>query len=157
MAENYILKPGVILSHDIEIKVRQLADRYHALSNRTLVVTSGTRTAKSQAAAMYGKLAGGDDLAVYKNQVAAQEIKKAYDDGVRDGKTEKQIIGDMEIVIDAQIKKQVYISQHLRAGAVDIRSRDMSDTDKEMFRQAAEGVATSIILESTPPHFHLQF
>jgi len=106
---------------------------------------------------MYGKLAGGDDLSIYKNQTAAQEIRQAYDDGVVAGRTQDEVIEGMEKVIEAQISQQVYISMHLRQGAVDIRSRDMSNTEKEKFIQAATGIASSIILESTPPHFHLQF
>lgn len=157
MAENYTLKPGVTLSSEIEAKVKQISDRYNALTGRTVVVTSGTRTARSQASAMYGKLAGGDDLSIYKNQTAAQEIRQAYDDGVVAGRTQDEVIEGMEKVIEAQISQQVYISMHLRQGAVDIRSRDMSNTEKEKFIQAATGIASSIILESTPPHFHLQF
>lgn len=157
MTENYTINPGVTLPDNIVGKVKQIADRYQALTGKTIVVTSGTRTARSQAHAMYGKLAGGDDLAVYKNQTAAQEIRQAYDDGVTSGKTQEQIISDMQKLIETQITQQVYISMHLRQGAVDIRSRDMSNMEKEKFIQAATGIASSIILESTPPHFHLQF
>ncbi len=78
MAENYELKPGVILSHHAKTKLKIIADKYYSLTKKKIVVTSGTRIAKSQAYAMYGKLAGGDKLTVYKNQVAALQIKKAY-------------------------------------------------------------------------------
>ena len=37
------------------------------------------------------------------------------------------------------------------------RSRDMSASKKEKFKQAAKGVAVSVILETRPPYFHLQF
>ncbi len=33
----------------------------------------------------------------------------------------------------------------------------MSTSDKEKFKQAVKGSVVSIILETTPPHFHLQF
>ncbi len=84
MAENYTINPGVLLSHEIKVKVKKIADKYHLLTKKKIVVTSGTRTAKSQASAMYGKLAGGDVLTVYKNQIAAKEIKKVYTDGIKE-------------------------------------------------------------------------
>jgi len=157
MAENYTLKTGVSLPLDIKTKVKKIADKYHTLSKKKIVVTSGTRTAASQASAMYGKLAGGDALTVYRNQTAIKEIKKPYDDGVKAKKSKADIISDMEKVIEAQIKKSTYISKHLKKGAIDVRSRDMSLTEKENFKKAAKGVATTVILETTPPHFHLQF
>ena len=157
MAENYSLKKGVSLTATIKLKVKKIADKYHTATTKTIVVTSGTRTSLSQATAMYGKLAGGDQLTVYKNQTAAKEIKKAYQDGVKAKKSKADIIDDMKAVIDGQIKKRVYISKHLKSGAVDIRSKDMTFKEKDEFKKAAKGTAVSVILETTPPHFHLQF
>lgn len=156
MAEHYRLKAGVILSFDIKRKVKTIADKYYALTNKDIVVTSGTRTSQSQAEAMYAKLAGGDKLTVYKNQSAAKEIKKAYDDGQVSKKSKAQIIKDIKTVIDKQISRNVYISKHLKKGAVDIRSRDMSASEKTNFKKSAKGIASIIILETVPPHFHLQ-
>ncbi len=92
MAENYTLNSGVTLSHDVKVKVKKIADKYYSLSKKKIIITSGTRTAASQAGAMYGKLSGGDTLIVYKNQTAAKEIKKAYDDGVKSKKSKDDII-----------------------------------------------------------------
>ena len=157
MAENYTVLPGVLLSRAVKSSVKKIADKYFASTKKKLVVTSGTRGTKSQAAAMYKKLAAGDDLSIYKNQTAIKEIKSAYNKGVKAKKSNSAIVGDMEKVIEAQIKKSIFISKHLREGAVDVRSRDMTSTDKEKFRQAAKGIAKSVILEVIPPHFHLQF
>ncbi|WP_435275938.1 hypothetical protein ACMAZF_02600 [Psychrobium sp. nBUS_13] len=63
----------------------------------------------------------------------------------------------MKDKLDEQVKNNKFISKHLKKGAVDIRSRDMSKEDKENFRKAAKGIAFSVILESVPPHFHVQF
>lgn len=156
MPEHYSLLDGVILSPDIEEKVKLLADRYHALTNKNIVITSGIRTSHSQARAMYEKLAGGDDLAVYKNQSAAQDIRRIYLDGTTSNKSKDAIITDIKAEIDTQIHNEIYISKHLRQGAIDIRSRDMSDSEKEKLKQAAEGIVETVILETTPPHFHVQ-
>lgn len=156
MPEHFSLLDGVTLSPEIEAKVKRLADNYHALTNKDIVVTSGIRTAQSQAEAMYAKLAGGDDLSVYKNQDIAQAIRRIYIDGTNANQTEETIITAIRTEIDEQIRKGIYISQHLRKGAVDIRSRDMSEDEKAQFRIAAEGIAETVILETTPPHFHVQ-
>lgn len=155
MAEHYSLKSGVVLSINIKNKVKKIADKYFVLAKKDIVVTSGTRTSQSQAEAMYGKLSGGDQLTVYSNQTAAKEIKKAYDDAVVAKKSKLDIISDMKSVIDSQISKMIYISKHLKVGAVDIRSKDMTTAEKVSFKSAATGVAIKVILETTPPHFHL--
>ncbi len=63
----------------------------------------------------------------------------------------------MTNVIKAQMKKGKYISKHLNVGAVDVRSRDMSAKEKEAFKKSAKKHAKTVILEITPPHWHLQF
>lgn len=157
MAEHYTLKSGVSLDATIEAKVKKIADAYHKLTKKDIVVTSGTRTSSSQASAMYGKTSGGDKLTVYKDQTSAKSILNAYDAGVKAGKSKTEITADIKDEIDDQIKNGKYISKHLKKGAVDIRSRDMTAAEKTHFKTAAAGIATTVILETTPPHFHLQF
>ena len=155
MAEHYSLKTGVVLSITVKAKVKKIADKYFILAKKDIVVTSGARSSQSQASAMYGKLAGGDQLTVYSNQTAAKEIKKAYTDAVAAKKSKVDTIADMKAVIDTQISKMIYISKHLKVGAVDVRSRNMTASEKTHFKSAANGIATKVILETTPPHFHL--
>ena len=155
MAENYTTK--FALTSAIKSKVKKIADAYFKETKNTITVTSGTRTASSQASAMYKKLAGGDKLKIYKDQTSAKAIKKAYDDGISEKLAASKIKSSMTKVIAAQVKKGKYISKHLKSGAVDIRSKDMSAKEKTAFRKAAKGIAKSILLESTPPHWHLQF
>lgn len=145
------------MTSDIEVKVEKIADKYHKLSKKTIVVTSGTRSSDSQASAMYGKLSGGDRLKVYIDQKTVKLVLNSYDEGVKNKKTKAEIIADIRDDLDEQIKKGIYISKHLKSGAVDVRSRDMTDSDKTNFKKAAAGIATTVILETTPPHFHLQF
>lgn len=157
MAENYTLESGVNLSLDIKGKVKKIADAYHLATNKKIVVTSGTRTAQSQAEAMYSKLAGGDNLAVYSNQSAARKIKEIFEKGIAAKKKKDVLIKEIKAEIDNQIKKGVYISKHLKKGAIDIRSRDMNMSEREQLKKAAKGIAVTVILETTHPHFHLLF
>ena len=155
----YELKSGVILSAKIEAKVRRIADRYYAKAKRKITVTSGTRSAKAQARAMYVKIAAGGSMSIYRRRTRAraEEVKKAYLEGKKAQENKSQIVKRMTKVIEDQVKKGIYLSRHLRAGAIDVRSRDMSSEEREYFRQAIKGVAKSFILERKPPHWHLQF
>ena len=157
MAANYTLESDVELPLDVKKKVKDIADAYHTATQKKIVVTSGVRTSQSQAEAMYTKLAGGDALAVYANQSAAQKIKSIYGEGVKANKNKSALIEDIKSEIDTQINQGIYISKHLKQGAIDIRSRDMSNDEKKHFEAAAKGVADTVILETIPPHFHLQF
>ena len=157
VAENNSKEGGVDLPMEVKKKVKTIADAYHATTKKKIVVTSGTRTATSQAEAMYTKLAGGDNLSIYSDQDAATKIKEIYEKGVKDKKKNGDLVKEMTKEIESQIEKGIYISKHLKKGAVDVRSRDMSAREKEAFKEAAKGVADIVILETTPPHFHLQF
>ncbi len=157
MSEHYSLKAGVTLDSEIEKKVKKIADAYYNLSKKDIVITSGTRSTQSQASAMYGKASGGDKLTVYRDQKSAKEILNAYDAGIKAKKSKDEIIADMKDTLDEQVKDKKYISKHLKKGAVDVRSRDMTETDKTNFKKAAKGIASTVILETVPPHFHLQF
>jgi hypothetical protein len=156
-AKHYTIEPGITLTSDAETVVDEIADAYYAKTNTELVVTSGTRTAASQADAMYIKLEIGDDVVkLYGGGASVKAIKKAYDDGKAAGDDKAKIVDAMTKVIEGQMAKGVYISKHLKAGAVDIRSRDMTDKEKKAFRKAAKGKVKSILLETKPPHWHLQ-
>lgn len=157
MTEHYTLKSGVILDSDVEKKVKKIADKYHELTQKDIVITSGTRSSSSQASAMYGKAAGGDKLSVYKDRASASAILGTFDAGVLGNKSKAEITEEIKDKIDEQIKLGKYISKHLKSGAVDIRSRNMSESNKTDFKKAARGIASTVILESVPPHFHLQF
>jgi len=148
----------VTLPDPVADKVDAIDEGYFRRTGKHLTVTSGTRDAARQAKAMYKMLRlGGDPMRLYRNKEAAREVKEAYDSKRAAGKAEGDVVGAMYEVLRAQITRGVYISAHLRAGAVDVRSRDMSSSDKKAFVAAvneAKGVA--LLEESAPPHWHLQ-
>jgi hypothetical protein len=150
--------PEVALADAVSDKVDAIDDAYFRRTGKHITVTSGTRDATRQAKAMYKMLRlGGDVLRLYRNKEAAREVKRAYDAGRAAGKAPDDVVASMYSVIQGQIARGVYISAHLRAGAVDIRSRDMSSAEKKAFAAAvAEAKGVTLLEESTPPHFHLQ-
>jgi len=154
----FLVLPDVELKDAVSDKVEAIDAAFAKRTGKHITVTSGTRDAARQAKAMYKMLRlGGDPMKLYRNKEAAREIKHAYESARARGKTEEEVVTSMYSVIQGQIAKGVYISAHLRAGAVDIRSRFMSAAEKKAFAAAvSEAKGTSLLEEQTPPHFHLQ-
>ena len=80
------------------------------------------------------------------------------DPGVPGAKKDREErVAALERVIRAQIDRGVFISAHLREGAVDIRNRDMTQAEKRAFLDGVDEVGGVLALEeSRPPHYHLQ-
>ncbi len=154
----YRVLPEVTMPDAVAERVTAIDDAYARRAGKHLTVTSGTRDATRQAKAMYKMLhLGGDPVRLYRNKEAAREVKQAYEAGRAAGKSPDDVVTSMYNVLQAQIARGVYISAHLRAGAVDIRSRDMSAADRKAFLSATSEVGGIRLLEeNTPPHFHLQ-
>jgi hypothetical protein len=158
---HYQLLPHVALPADTELAVSRLAERYFARARSELVITSGPRTPESQAAAMYLKLITGGRGALrrlYRNTEAAHEIKRAYDLAAGRRKRYPEIVAAMAAAIRLQMAQGVFISPHLKGGAVDIRSRTMNARAKAALRDAVATFPGMRLIreEKTPPHFHLE-
>ena len=151
------VKKGVIITPDIADKVKRMAGDFHATTGKRITVTSATRSPLSQARAMYRKCASGGSLSIYRQRSAAAAIEKAYHEAVASGLAEEEVVDIMTAVIAAQVESGIYISAHLRSGAVDIRSRDMDDSQRQHFKAIADRHCETVLLEKRPPHWHLQF
>ncbi len=150
------LKSGVSLEMDVHRQIVVLAELYRSKSDgHVFTVTSGRRTPAEQAASMVGKLDSGSDLSIYSNQSAAQEIRAAYLKAKAQGVEPTDVIKEIKAIITRQVKKNVFVSRHLREKAVDIRSTDMNAKQQDAFEKAAESKGWTVIKESKPPHFHI--
>ncbi|WP_437667534.1 hypothetical protein [Sorangium sp. So ce1182] len=154
----YVLLPGIALAPAVEEKVAEIASAYFRRTGKELVITSGTRDPARQAEAMHELFRhGADVLGLYKDKAAAREIMSAYEEGLSTEQPPEALIAALEQVIRAQIDRGVFISAHLREGAVDIRNRDMTPAEKRAFLDGVEEVGGVLALEeSRPPHYHLQ-
>lgn len=150
--------PDVELSAPVADRVDGIDDAYFRRTGKHLTITSGTRDAADQAKAMYKMMRlGGDPLRLYRNKEAAREIKRAYEQARAAKKSPDDVVGDVHAVIQKQMARGIYISAHLRAGAVDVRSRDLSRSEKKHFAAVlGEMKDVQMLEEFTPPHFHLQ-
>lgn len=150
--------PDVTLSTKVTDKLEQLATRYETRTGKKFVVTSGTRDPEDQAEAIYDKLVLGDDiLRLYRDKSAAQELKRIYATARGANKPRAATLVELASAIRGQMKRGIFISAHLRAGAADVRSHDMTVSEKRVFVDAVNQVGGLRVLhETTPPHFHLQ-
>jgi hypothetical protein len=157
----YQLQPHVWLPTEIELAVGRLAERVSARGRVEIVITSGPRTPESQAAAMYLKLVTGGRRTLeqlYRKADAAKEIKQAYLRASGARKRYPEVLRAMAAVIRAQMARGVYISPHLKGGAVDIRSRNLRARGKAALIEAVAGFHGMRMIreEKMPPHFHLE-
>jgi hypothetical protein len=154
-----------VLARDLRLvdtsreRLERIAERYFRATRRRLVVTGGTRTPLRQAELMFEKLRHGEDLlALYENKQAATEIRDAYRDGLQRGAPRKAQIRALREHIEAQIGRGIHVSRHLKSGAADVRSRDMTPAREQAFRAAVAEEAGVLLIDeraSAEPHLHL--
>lgn len=140
-------------------RLERIAQRYFEATRRRLVVTGGTRTPERQAELMLEKLAHGEDIvALYENKAAVTEIRNLYRASAGTRQPKKQLIHALRDVITAQMDKGIFVSRHLKAGAADVRSRDLKAPQEAAFRRAVADEPGVILIDersSAEPHLHL--
>ena len=152
----YDVLPGVIVPPDLAPRFARIAARYFGETGKPLMLTSGTRDARRQAAAMYAKVRLGVNLnRLYGYSSAVKDIDQAWRQARRDKGSRDAAVEAMAERIDRQVEHGVYVSRHLLAGALDVRSRGI---DRSAFLRAARGEpGVKVLVERRPPHFHLSF
>lgn len=154
-----------ILARDLRLteantkRLERIAARYYKATKKRLVVTGGSRTPLRQAQLMYDKLVHGDDIVtVYENKAAATEVRNAYRDAVAKRLKRKATIRAIREVIDAQMSRNVFVSKHLKANAVDLRSWNMKGHLEQALKDAVKAEAGVTMMDErdgAEPHFHL--
>lgn len=91
---------------------------------------------------MYTKFLQGGSYTIYKSYSAAKEVYDIYSNAAT-GADKNKVITDMETKITEQIGNQNHISKHLKSGAIDIRSRDMSANEKDKFKKSCKTLCFS--------------
>ena len=139
-------------------RLERIAARYRKVTKRRLVITGGFRTPTRQAELMLEKLEHGDNLLALYEKTSATEIQVAYRDGVKRHFTKPRHVAAIRDIILAQIKRGIYISRHLQAGAADVRSINMTPARVQAFRAAVAAEPGVILLDerdAAESHFHL--
>lgn len=107
-----------------------------------LTVTSGYRSPSAQAAAMLVKYKAG----------GVNELYKTYSDDSLISKLVKYPTDQWANFIASNGQS---LSRHLRAGAIDLRTRDLSSSQVEQLKSAVVATGGKHLQESTPPHLHV--
>jgi len=154
--EYFERKGRVELSLTDRDTLNRLAYLYYLWNNERITVTSGTRTPREQAEAMYDNWHfHRNEGTHYANQHAEEEIRRSYDDQTRRHGRRGSTIDAMTSVIENQMRHGIYLSPHLRGRAVDIRTRDMSGEQRRIFDLLAVDLHLRPLSEQD--HYHLQF
>lgn len=144
-------------AHAVEIdkRLRTLKVVY---SKRTgggkLHITSLRRTPARQAKAMHKNLTTYGIRHVertYRRKAAVREIIAAYKPNRR---RPQKAVREMTKVIENQIRRGVFISNHLLGHAVDIRSRGRNGARLRILREIARSIGAKVLVEKN--HFHLE-
>ena len=114
-----------------------------------IIVTSATRGPAAQARAMASKIQRGEDLfALYAQDDLVAEIVAAA------GNTADPDVDAMAAVIEAQVARGRFISRHLRADALDLRTRHLTDEQVERLVAAVRAEGAEAVPESD--HLHVE-
>lgn len=121
-------------------------DRYraHVPSSIPIVVTSAVRTPTEQASAMLSKVKRGEDLyALYGQDDLLDELFQA-----------PQNTADWAQVLQGQVDRGRYISRHMRRDALDLRTRNLNQSQVRTLIEVARAGGVDALLESD--HLHLE-
>ena len=131
---------AVLLDDNLEAYLDLLADKLPF----DIIVTSGIRTARQQAAAMFKKVELGEDLTrTYKDKQFARDMQAAYPD-IQKG---EQIVKDYF--------RRGGGSSHQRNMGLDLRTYDKTDAQIQTMIDTVESMGDYALLEPTPPHLHI--
>jgi hypothetical protein len=139
-------------------RLERIAARFHKVTKRRLVITGGSRTPTRQAELMHEKLEHGDNLLALYEKSLATEISNAYREGRKRHFPKAKQIAAIRDVILGQIKRGLYVSRHLQAGAADVRSINMTPARVQAFRAAVAAEPGVVLLDerdAAEQHFHL--
>ena len=157
MPNHYSVRAGVQLDAAATSFVAKVTDAFFAATAKDITVTSAYRGPQEQAEAMYVKM-GGSEWNIYADKTALTEIRGVYLAGKAAKDDRATIVAAMTAVIERQTGQGTYISNHLRATALDFRTRDLTTDEIAALRKAStDSGATVVIDEGSPPHLHVQF
>lgn len=139
--------PGVGRSGNVKLN-KKMVDfltslRQEVPTDIPLVVTSGIRTTEEQASAMMKKRNLKDDLVAL------------YGEKVKPVLAVDNTVPAMKAVLDDMVKKGVYMSQHMQANSVDLRSTGWNADQKKKVMDAVKKLGATPLLETKPPHLHI--
>ena len=131
---------GVLLDDNLTAYLDTLASQLPF----SITVTSGIRTAKEQAQAMYKKIELGEDLKdTYKDKQFAQDMMNAYPD-----------LSKGVAIVELYFKNGGG-SSHQRNMGLDLRTYDKTPEQVQTMIDIVRSMGDFALYEPTPPHLHI--
>jgi hypothetical protein len=158
----YTIDAGIVMESDAIAVLDKIGLLYFAKVGIKFNVNSGTRDAYRQADAMYIVYMNGDrTLSLYNRQRANELIAI-----IKTGESKSVTIKKMGDLIQKYADRNIFLSDHQKAGAIDISIVGDSPTgvpvmtgsqQKIMMEIARKVTGFAALLEKRPPHIHLKF
>jgi hypothetical protein len=138
--------------------LNRLGYPYYLWTGKKITITSGARTPRQQAEAMYDNWHYRWNTGThYTHAEAARDIREAYESSIKLHQSKHATIDAMTSVIENQVRRGVYISSHLTGRAVDVRTRDLSAGERSIFELLANRLDSVDRVVREENHDHLQF
>ena len=131
-----------------------LKREYNRRTRRHLIVTNFQRSPAQQARIVRNIIRRRSIaylLSLYRHSPAIREIANAY---IKNRRSPQRAQRRLTVVIENQIARGVYVSEHLRGQAVDIRSRGRNGARLSILRAVAHDIGAKVSVE--PDHFHVR-
>jgi hypothetical protein len=158
----YTIDAGIVVEADAIAVLDKIGPLYFAKVNKKFNVNSGTRDAYRQAEAMYVVYMSGDRTLSLYNRKRANELIAI----IKNGESKTVTVKKMGDLIQQYADKNILMSDHQKAGAIDISIMGDSATEVPPMTSSQQkimmGIATKVtgfaaLLETRPPHIHLKF
>jgi len=160
---NYFLKDSSVkVSLTMKPIISEIGNKFKQKFNKTIWITSGTRTAKEQASAMYNNFIKEKGTEIQRKRYSKQKLfdKIASAFHLYKDMGETMCILQMEKVIKDQILREKFISPHLVESAVDIRTRGFQKTEIDYIIKLIKTKRSILSYQDKRnyqvPHIHLQ-
>lgn len=142
---------GVTLASGVELTPEAsafLAELRSTLASSVPIrVNSAGRTIEQQASAMLKKYQAGGAQELYDVYASDATIAKLL--------AVPKTTAAWSEVIRAELARGVRLSRHLAGGAIDLRTRDITDAQLSALVAAVKAVGGRPLLEDAPPHLHV--
>jgi len=149
-SEHYDVAKDILMTKTLEKKLARVAKIYFDEKKSKLFITSGYRPPERQAPAIFNNIVRKGATRVrqiYLNKTAIDQILAAYH---ANQDNREKAIEAMRDTIAKQVKRGVFISNHLLSNAIDIRA----SADFRLLGKAAKQVGGRVITEGD--HFHME-
>ncbi len=148
---------SVHLSPCVAEEIGKLARAFHKKTRRGLIITDGDRSIRDQAVQLARKLRDRENIIrLYRERDLAREVRKAWR-ALSAKQRRKKGVATIEKVLERQVARGRFISQHMIKGAVDLRTLAFRARDLRILRRliAEHGIRLLDETRSRRPHYHL--